>query len=71
MEVVYVPELYLYISLIFGILSSVFIMLDVGFSKKNLVMKIRVAWWFFALLFFWGPSLFIWIVYEIKYRSED
>ncbi|MEI7718454.1 MAG: hypothetical protein WCI72_01185 [archaeon] len=71
MEVIYVPELYLYISLIFGILSSVCIVMDLCFARKNVRPWVKVTWAFFAFLLLWGPSFILWIAYQLQYRDQN
>lgn len=68
MEIVYIPELYFYFSLIVGILGSIFVFVDLFFVKKHLANHIKWTWGIFAVLLFWGPSFFLWIIYLFKYR---
>ena len=69
MDVIYIPEFYFYLVLIVGILSSVFMCLDLYFRKKKLARNLKLTWLAFALLLAWGPSFFLWIIYELKYRG--
>lgn len=67
MEVFYISELYLDISLIIGILSSVFILCGVYFLENSLTLRAKVWRTILSILFFWGPSLFIWVAFELEY----
>jgi predicted permease len=71
MDVVYIPEVYFYSSLVVGIFSSLFIIVDLFFKKNALAKHLKWTWALFALLLFWGPSFLLWIIYEIKYRRKD
>lgn len=71
MEVVYLNELIFYVCITFGVLSSVFILLDVLVNKKRLSLATRLLWSLFALLFVWGPSFFLWIAYVLQYRDPN
>jgi len=71
MEIVYIPELYFYSSLIVGILSSLFIIVDLLVKRKNIEGRLKLVWALLAVAFIWGPSFFLWFGYEIKYRGFE
>jgi hypothetical protein len=71
MEVVYLNELIFYFCITFGVLSSVFIFLDVLVNKKRLSLATRLLWSLFAFLLIWGPSFFLWIAYVLEYRDPN
>jgi hypothetical protein len=68
---VYLNEFFLFVVLVFGVLSSIWITADIIFSKKRLSISTRLLWVLFAVLFMWGPSFFLWIDYVIRYRDPE
>ncbi len=71
MEVMYIPEMYFYSSLVVGILSSLFIIVDLFARRKNLKKHLKLVWALLAIAFVWGPSFLLWIIYEIKYQGFE
>lgn len=71
MAVVYISELLFYVCIIFGIMSSEFIVLDLMFNKKKLSLATRLLWVLFAFLLVWGPSFFLWVSYVLEYRDPN
>jgi len=58
------------IFVIVGILSSVFLLVDLWSNKKKIALNEKIIWSILAVGLYWGPSLILFFMYEAFYRRK-